>query len=474
MINRRIFLKNIATLTGGFIAVNALPASAFALDGKKCKGSVTSAGNGVKGVVVSDGYSVVATDKKGKFEFDWHPDATSVFISTPSGYAFKNENNIARHYRLVQDITDKEVQFDLVPLGKSDNEHEFIIWADPQVKNMKDVEKMMKDSVPDVQKWLSTKSSTDLIHGICVGDIVWDNHDLFPEYEKAVAQMNIPFFSCIGNHDMDYNKGGDETSDDTFQKLYGPCDYSFNRGKAHYVVMDNVRYMGKDREYDGFFTERQMQWLKKDLSFVPKDHLIIFCAHIPVHSGVKNKKDLYAVLGNRKVHIMTGHTHYHVNKIDGNIYEHNHGTVCGAWWTGDICTDGTPNGYGVYKVSGTEISWFYKSTGQKEDHQIRASVITTESGTKQIVANIWNYDPAWKNEFTVNGIHKGPLEQFNGFDPVAYKAFFGPDMPKSRGFAEPKSTDHVFRAALPAEAKEVVITATDRFGKKYTLTHHVS
>ncbi|MDB5229638.1 MAG: metallophosphoesterase [Chitinophagaceae bacterium] len=472
--NRRIFLKNITTFTGGLIAIGAMPAAAFSLTGKKCRGKVLSKGKGVKGVVVSDGYSVITTDSLGKYEFEWNSDATAVFISTPAGYAFANENNIARHYRLVQDVMDKEVDFDLVPLNKSDNEHEFLIWADPQVKNMKDVGKMLKQSVPDVQNWVAAKTAGELLHGICVGDIVWDSHELFPQYEKAVAQMNIPFFSCIGNHDMDYNNGGDETSDDTFQKLYGPCDYSFNRGKVHYVVMDNVRYMGKDREYDGFFAERQLNWLKKDLSFVPADHLIIFCAHIPVHSGVKNKQDLYNVFGDRKVHIMTGHTHYHVNDLNNNIYEHNHGTVCGAWWTGPICTDGTPCGYGVYKVVGTELSWFYKSVGQKADHQISASVITTDSGTKQIVVNIWNYDPAWKNEYKVNGISKGSLEQFTGYDPVAYGAFLGPNMPAARGFAEPKLTDHLFRAVLPAEAKEVVITATDRFGKEYTLTHHVS
>ena len=74
---------------------------------------------------------------------------------------------------------------------------------------------------------------------------------------------------------MDYNKGGDETSDDTFQQNYGPTYYSFNRGKAHYVVMDNVRYLGKDKDYDGFIQQHQLDWLQKDLAFVPKDHLLI-------------------------------------------------------------------------------------------------------------------------------------------------------------------------------------------------------
>lgn len=279
--------------------------------------------------------------------------------------------------------------------------------------------------------------------------------------------MGIPFFQCLGNHDMDYDHGGDETSDVTFQQFYGPTYYSFNRGKAHYVVMDNVRYLGKDRDYDGFFQQNQLDWLKKDLSFVPQDHLIILCVHIPVHSGVKNNDELYAILGERNVHIMSGHTHYHVNAIRGSIYEHNHGTVCGAWWTGPICCDGTPCGYGVYKVKGNSLEWHYQSTGEAADHQVRLFITEADDGRKQLLANIWNYDPAWKTEYWIDGVNKGALENHETFDPMAYKTMLGPDLPKPRGFAEPRKTNHIFRGMLPDGAKQVKVIATDRFGKKF-------
>jgi hypothetical protein len=419
-------------------------------------------------VVVSDGYNVVETNKKGKYEFEPHPEAVAIFISTPSGYAFKNENGIARHYRLFQDVnTKKEISFDLVPLDANDNEHQFIIWADPQVKNAKDVEKMMNESVPAVQKTVADAGAGTLMHGITVGDIVWDELQLFADYNKAVGKMGVPFFQCLGNHDMDYNKGDDETSDDTFQQTYGPTYYSFNRGQVHYVVMDNVRYLGKDRDYDGWIQRHQLDWLQKDLSFVPKEKLIVLCMHIPVHSGTKNKEELYSILEDRKVHIMSGHTHYHVNNINANIYEHNHGTVCGAWWTGAICGDGTPNGYGVYKVKGTELSWHYQATGQPAGYQMKIYMKEYDASQKQAVVNIWNYDTAWKTEYWIDGIGKGSLEQFEGFDPIAYAAMLGPDLPKPRGFAEPKKTDHLFKAFVPLSAKEIKVVATDRFGKIY-------
>ena len=58
------------------------------------------------------------------------------------------------------------LDFDLVPLDQDDNEHQFIIWADPQVKNKKDVGKMMTESVPDVRQLVTAAGSGALLHGI--------------------------------------------------------------------------------------------------------------------------------------------------------------------------------------------------------------------------------------------------------------------------------------------------------------------
>jgi hypothetical protein len=261
-------------------------------------------------------------------------------------------------------------------------------------------------------------------------------------------------------------------SDDTFQQYYGPTWYSFNRGKVHYVVLDDVRYLGKDREYDGYISEEQLAWLQKDLSFVPNDHLVIVCLHIPVHNEVKNNEALYAVLKGRNVHIMSGHTHYHRNVIKHDIFEHNHGTVCGAWWTGPICGDGTPSGYGVYSVKGTELSWHYQSTGKDADHQVSLVVKDEDATSKKLQVNVWNYDPAWQVECWVDGTKHEALKREKGFDLLAVALYQGPQLPKPRGFAEPKKTDHLFNAVIPATTQQVKVVATDRFGKKYTAEYN--
>lgn len=327
---RRKFIASFLLLSGGVVLSSKTALGFPGIAGARVRGTVKARGKKLANVIVSDGFSVVQTDRKGRYEIPFNAQARFVFVSIPAGYAIPNENGIARHYQPFNSSdTKQEYHFELTPLQQDDTSHRFIVWADPQVKNKNDVEEMQTTAAPDVKRLVQSFGAGALVHGMTVGDIVWDKHELFSSYDKAVASTGIPFFQALGNHDMDYNKGGDEASDATFQSLYGPTYYSFNRGKVHYVVLDDVRYLGSDRHYDGALSEQQLNWLRKDLAFVPKEHLVVIGLHIPVHNGVENNQELYELLGDRKVHIMSGHTHYNRNVVKDNVYEHVHGTLCG-------------------------------------------------------------------------------------------------------------------------------------------------
>jgi hypothetical protein len=382
--NRRSFIQKSTLLTSTvFISLKSFPSSLFSVDGL-VSGTVTSRGKAVAGVVISDGYSVVQTDKIGNYQIQLHELARFVWISTPSGYEFKTESSIARHY--YKPDSAGKLNFDLKPLKQDDNKHNFIIWADPQVKNKKDVQQMMETSVPDTRDVVKGMGKT-LVHGIGVGDLVWDNFDLFPAYDEAIAKIGIPFFQALGNHDQDYRQGGDDTSDRTFQAHYGPTYYSFNRGKAHYVVLDDVRYLGVERTYDGYITPTQLEWLAKDLQLVPKD-------------------------------------------------------------------------------AGTNLKWYYKSTGRDRKEQLDIYVDTL-TNQKRLIANVWNYDPDWKIEYFLDGKAMGVLAQQDGFDPLAIRLYKGDKLPNPRPFVEPRSTDHLFMAHFEPSVKKVKVVATDRFGEKF-------
>ncbi|RYF77327.1 MAG: metallophosphoesterase, partial [Chitinophagaceae bacterium] len=118
----------------------------------------------------------------------------------------------------------------------------------------------------------------------------------------------------------------------------------------------------------------------------------------------------------------------------------------------------------------TDLSWHYQATGQPASYQMKLYSNEYSATEKQVLVNIWNHDPAWKTEYFVDGASKGALEMVEAFDPDAYKTMLGPDLPKPRGFAEPKKNKHVFQAIVPASTKEVRVVATDRFGKQYSET----
>ncbi len=470
---RKAFLQTVALLTGGLFVDSLIPLKSFANRTRKnVRGSVTAKGKPLKGVVLSDGFSVVATDKQGRYELPFREEAQFVFVSVPSGHLFPQENKIACCYRKIGEGKGN-IDFELVALEQEDNNHQFIIWADPQIQSADDVEQLFNSSVPDVQALRNSMEKNALVHGITVGDIVFDHPELYDAYEKAVAQTGISFFQALGNHDMDYDNGGDVESDNTFQRRYGPTYYSFNRGKVHYVVLDNVRYLGPGKKYDGYISEQQLDWLKKDLAFVPKTNLVILCLHIPVHNAVKNREALYKVLEGYKVHIMSGHTHNNRNVQHNGIYEHVHGTLCGAWWTGPICDDGAPRGYGVYEVKGTELSWYYKATGFDKNHQLNID-LSAEGAQKKMCVNVWNWDADWKVEWWADEQYKGALQNTTDFDPMAVRLYKGNELPKKHPWAEPVKTDHLFFAILPQEVQQVKVKVTDRFGNKYEQTKSVS
>lgn len=462
--DRRSFIQKAGLLTGGaLMSFQALPLPRFTKN-RTINGKVTDGIKGISKVVVSDGFSVVVTDAKGNYGINPNPKATHVWISTPAGYEFNTRNSVSKQYGKLDDRG--EYNFEIKPLKEDDARHHFIIWADPQVKDKEDVELMMSTTVPDVKKMIAGINRS-LVHGIGVGDLVWDEHGLFADYDAVLAQMGIPFFQALGNHDMDYGRGGDETSDATFKENYGPTYYSFNRGKAHYIVLDDVRYLGSERKYDGYISQEQLSWLSKDLQYVQKDALVIIALHIPVHNQVKNNAQLYQILQPfQNVHIMSGHTHYNCNVISNGIFEHNHGAVCGAWWTGPICSDGAPNGYGVYEVNGTDLKWYYKGTGLEKTNQLKVYVEEL-TNQKRLLVNVWNWDPEWKVEWWADGEPKGALENIKGFDPTAISLMKGDKLPKRRSFAEPSNTDHLFMAHFSPDVKTVRIVATDRFGNNY-------
>jgi hypothetical protein len=473
---RRNFLKNIAGL-GAVAAVPAgnLLAADNSIGAGNIKGKVVSNGKGLAGVVVSDGYTVTATDKMGAYQLPLHSDAKFVFVTIPSGYHIPHEKGIARFYqRISKDQPVQTANFTLQKNEQDDNKHVLIVWADTQMVKDENAVELINVSAPDTAA-VARSFGNIPVHGISVGDLVHDRADLYDEYSKAVEATGIPYFQIIGNHDQTYIARGDDGSQETFHSLFGPGYFSFNRGKVHYVFLDDVFFIGKGHNYMGYLTESQLNWLEQDLKYVPAGSTVIVSLHIPTFtdlvdreklkeepggSMVSNREHLYHLLKPYQVHIMSGHTHWNENWEKDNIMEHNHGTVCGAWWRPQaVAVDGTPNGYAVYEINGSEVTWYYKGTGKPKEYQMSLYAPgKVAAKPNAVVANVWNYDKKWKVEFLEDGVSKGAMEQIRCQDPISVASF-----PVNMHVY----SDHFFAAVPSAGVKEVTVKVTDRFGRVY-------
>ncbi len=447
-------------------------------DGNDLYGVITDdAGTGVAGVTVSDGYSCVQTDARGFYQMRRNADAHFVNYSIPSGY--KAQSN--RFYKRL--TSEKRYDFTLQRLAADEDHFLLLAIGDPQVTNNSQISRFTGETLPDIRQ---TLASTELpAYGICLGDIVNDRQEHLSAMQGLLNSTSMPVFATPGNHDKarlaDTSK---PRGNDDFEREFGPRNYSFNRGRVHIVCLDDVMFTNSE-DYTAGFTDEQVEWLREDLSFVPKNRLVILFYHIPLRDAdYKNRRAVLALLdGFAASKLMSGHTHYQQSYAITSpisIEERVTATACGAWWHSTVNTDGTPNGYAVYEINGTSIvDNYYKSTNYPRSYQIRLLHGDAEFGgdydsfgyglgSGWIVANVWNYDPTWRVSVYEDGAYSGDMAsawQYFHTDAWAVGYHVGVENRAKDSFAKSCFHDFVYKLKNPEAKVEVV--ATDGFGNEY-------
>ncbi|MGL5914042.1 MAG: metallophosphoesterase N-terminal domain-containing protein, partial [Bacteroidales bacterium] len=246
-------------------------------------GRVSCQNNPLSNVPVTDGVAIVYTDDKGEYILPTTSSSKYIYYTLPTGYQSPIVDGVPLFYNQIKSTeVQQQIDFELLPSSQSQEKHAFIVWADPQVLFKKEFE-LLDKVVTDVKQ---TIANLDVpVHGISVGDNVFDVLDFFPLYKKSIAPLNIPFYQVLGNHDMNYNKYSNDKSDSSYTEAFGPSYYSFNVGKIHYVTLKNVFYIGKSYNYMGYIDGPQLDWLKKDLSTLKAGSTVIVSLHIPTTYG---------------------------------------------------------------------------------------------------------------------------------------------------------------------------------------------
>ena len=536
----KVFVKRDARKKSfGRIYINIVEDIDFKPDaGTTVYGIVSSAGVGVENVVVSDGAEVTVTNEKGIYQLKSAKKWGYVFISVPSGYEVPPVGVLPQFHRALKNSADVVERADF-KLEKVDGQDSYKIFmlGDMHLANRTGDLGQFAQFTSDLTDYM-TRHKGEKMYALTLGDMTWDlywysNSYYFPQYLNTVNSQikNLQIFHTMGNHDNDFQTRSDYDAAVKYVDQICPTYYSFNIGKVHYVVMDDIDCSSYDgstsRNYVKSLSAEQLDWLAKDLSHVAKTTPVVVAMHAqvfyPTTSGFKIDHDqvntlrLFDILDGYTVRFVTGHTHKLFNVtpdapiVDGhNFREYNSGSVCASWWwSGNLTpgihigTDGTPGGYGIWDVTGTDFQCLYKSTGWPEEYQFRsydlnnvhfsmadvplmpsdisASVKNAymqyvnaypQNNDNEVLINIWNWNSDWTLSVVDENRKTLPYTEVWAYDPLhiaalSVKRFNNAGLKSTPSFITDKFT-HFFKVKADDADTDLVITVKDEFGNEWT------
>lgn len=337
---------------------------------KNKNGSRDNGEKGIKGVPVSNGDTVIITDRKGRFHLDAGP-GCSLFPILPSGFQLSGPAVQNAGFLYVPGNRDlpEPVEF---PLCKDVQKDRFRVGAigDLQVGDPDEISYASQTIIPELA------GRRDLDFNIFLGDLVNDRTDLLQDVHGMLERLPCHTWTVLGNHDREVSA---TNQDSVFNTLFGASHYAFNYGKVHFIVLNNIWSDG-GRRYEGRLTDRQLRFTANDLALVPADRLVVICQHIPL-VYTKNKEQLLSLLRNRKqVLVLSGHTHQVSRHFPAeNVSELVAGASCGNWWTGEkdwqgiptaLMQCGSPRNYFVIDFEGSKFKFSFKGIGLDESRQM--------------------------------------------------------------------------------------------------------
>ena len=240
-------------------------------------------GRGLPGVAVCNGESIVPTGEDGSFVVPILPDVHRfIFVSVPAGF-----RPAADFFRATRDLeTDRsEITFELIPFSTSRSErfvcshvsdmHLSLMGessTSPEVFR-KDLSELVQDGSPDLV--------------IASGDLTeWGTAGQLSAVAGAAQVLPCPWFPLFGGHDGNHERFGGRTSGEiaemkrlgkweelrnlpgeqsnetwtlNYEAVFGPCYYSFDWGRWHFVLFPNEGY------HDDRDEALKEKWLWADL-----------------------------------------------------------------------------------------------------------------------------------------------------------------------------------------------------------------
>ncbi|MEP1782071.1 calcineurin-like phosphoesterase family protein [Reichenbachiella sp.] len=459
------------------------------------EGVVTSSINDQKsqqlalgGVGVSNGKDVVITDAKGQFKISLSRNEL-LFVILPSGYNVPvDQFNIPKFYFTHKELSSgTKAHFRLQPSNQGTT-FKVAMLGDLQMRIQEEINYANRLLTPE----LFIRNDIDL--AIMLGDIADDSLNILAGTRQITKHFPMPAYGVFGNHDRDLGKNFTQS----YKAVFGPDYYAFNRGKVHFIVVNNI-LPTEDGDYEGVISKRQLAFIKNDLEHTPEDYLIVFCQHIPIHT-LENREELFELLENRRrVLAVSGHRHILEQEFvpfgtSQELHEVVAGAVCGLWWDGErdwkgipvsVMGFGAPKGYYVFTFEDDQYSMRYKALELPVDKQINIWTWYPDRGDianqkpkgfqgNEILANVFAGSERTQVSMSIDGGEWVAMKKTAIPDPYvariieSEKLGIYPTQNQIRSGLKTENSKHIWLGYYPNDLKEgshrVEVVAQDEYG----------
>lgn len=245
---------------------------------KNGNGCLDKGEKGLQDVAVSDGFTVVLTDKEGSYRISPNPKARFITVYTPDGW--RNTNRFFSDVRpqVAGHLGSQGLDFGL---AKARANGKFI--------HMSDIEDRVYMEWIDRMKEYAHSHDLDFI--AVTGDICYESGLKF--FSKAMTDENMGrrMVYTVGNHDLikgykDYL--GNDYGEQLFEDCFGPAWYAFNAGGVHFIVTPMLA--GDARP--SYTSESIRAWIQEDLRTIPQGTPVMMFNHDAAENLIPDNADV--------------------------------------------------------------------------------------------------------------------------------------------------------------------------------------
>ena len=229
---------------------------------------------------------------------------------------------------------------------------------------------------------------------VATGDLITDGFQSsaatvaprWDEYVKMHEGIQADVYPAIGNHDLvaALPEDGTEPADDPRAVFRDRLRvertfYQFDAAGYRFFVLDSIEVTGGELKYRGWISDEQQEWLRSELSRLPRTTPIVLALHIPLLTSffaategstfaakpnrvvVNNRAVLELFRDHNLVLVLQGHLHAKelVRWRDTSFITG--GAISGKWWRGDWF--GTKPGFNVVTLQDGHVDWQYVEYG---------------------------------------------------------------------------------------------------------------